>query len=486
MTAPRPLHAVPTPSTDPTSAEHTPPGGGGSVRAAEEAARAEVARARRDLPQVEPAVWECYLGGLTTAMATTSEADPIGIYTTLLCAAGVHLGQHPHVQAGDDHHPLLIWPMLIGRTGGGRKGASMSAARRLLRAADPGFVATNLRSGLTSGEGLAAIFADPEEPDDDTGLHTPDTERTPARRRGRALLPPGDRRLLVFEPEWAAVMARMRREGNTLSATLRAAWEGGDLSTLNVTARVAPDSHVGLLAHITPEEFRAKLSASDLAGGTYNRFLPIAVARAQFLPLSRGAPTELVDQLGASLAQRLEQGAQLGRIGLSAPAATLWRNLYVEFGTDHGDTGPVEQFLARTAPNCLRIAAIHAALDHTPNIEPEHLTAAAALMRYCIASVRTVFNRNEDLHRLRVFIDDAGPAGRTRTEITKECFGKKRSTEQIGELLERLLGAGVITQTVRRPPSGRGRPTEVYASAPGGEISELTNKPPDQGKHPPI
>ncbi|WP_084211533.1 DUF3987 domain-containing protein [Pseudonocardia acaciae] len=474
MTSPRPLHAVPS---------SAPPGttlgaGVGPARVAEDAARAEVARARRELPQVDDAVWECYLGGLTNGVAETSEADPIGIYTTLLAAAGVYLGQHPHVQAGDDHHPLLVWPMLIGRTGGGRKGASMSAARRLLRAADPGFLATNLRSGLTSGEGLAAIFAEPDDTQTDPDNPAePDTDRPPARRRGRALLPPGDRRLLVFEPEWAAVMARMRREGNTLSATLRAAWEGGDLSTLNVTARVAPDSHVGLLAHITPEEFRAKLSASDLAGGTYNRFLPIAVARAQFLPLSHGAPADLIDELGASLAKRLQKGAHLGRIGLTAPAAALWRGLYVEFGTDHGDTGPVEQFLARTAPNCLRIAAIHAALDNTPDIEPDHLNAAAALVRYSIASVRTIFSNNGDQRRLLDFITEAGPTGRTRTEITNVCFGKNRTSEDIEPLLDTLEAAGAISRA-KRPPGGKGgRPTAVYVAQRYGRNGE-TDKPP--------
>ncbi|HZD14969.1 MAG TPA: DUF3987 domain-containing protein [Pseudonocardiaceae bacterium] len=274
---------------------------------------------------------------------------------------------------------------------------------------------------------------------------------------------------MVFEPEWAVVMARMRREGNTLSATLRAAWEGGDLSTLNVTARIAPTSHVGLITHITPEEFRAKLSTSDLAGGTYNRFLPISVARAQFLPLSVGAPTELVANLGADLAQRLEHGTHLATIGFTAPAARLWRDLYVEFGTDHGDTGPVEQFLARTAPNCLRIAAIHAALDTANTIGPAHLTAAAALIRYSIASVRTVFSTTGDQRRLLAFLTDAGNQGRTKTEITNVCFGKNKDTRtEIEPLLAQLLAAGAITQTTRNPTGGRGRRAEIYLAAQPG------------------
>ena len=474
MSAPGPhLRALPNqPDDQPDFTSIEMPGE--RVGPGEQAARAEVARARRELPRVEQAVWDCYLGDLTARMATTSEADPVGIYASLLGAAGVYLGQNPRVQAGDDRHPLLVWPLIVGRTGGGRKGASWSAARRLLSAGVPDFVAANIKSGLTSGEGLAAIFAEPE----DDPLDPSGEAAAPSRRGGRGtggLLPPGDRRLLVFEPEWAAVMARMRRDGNTLSATLRAAWEGGDLSTLNVSARVAPSSHVGLIAHITPEEFRAKLSSSDLAGGTYNRFLPLAVARTQFLPLSSGAPADLVHDLGAGLADRLDAGSRTSSVGFTASAAVLWRDLYVEFGTDHGDNGPVEQFLSRTAPNCLRIAAIHAALDRKSAIEPDHLNAAAALIRYSIASVRTVFNHNEDTARLLAYITDAGPDGRTRREITSEHFGGNKKADYIDSMLNRLITSNAVTPTQRPRADGKpGRRAEVYI-AKGRDPTKETN-----------
>ncbi|WP_245607391.1 DUF3987 domain-containing protein [Pseudonocardia spinosispora] len=425
---------------------------------AELAARAEVARARRELPRVDDAVWNCYLGDLTARIAPTSEADPINIYASLLCAAGVHLGQKPRVQAGDDRHPLLVWPLIVGRSGAGRKGAGWSAARRLITSADPEFAATNIRSGLTSGEGLAIIFAEDDDPTDDSKAGN----RKDQPKAG-GLLPPGDRRLMVFEPEWAAVMARMRREGNTLSATLRAAWEGGDLSTLNVTARVAPNSHVGLLTHITPDEFRAKVSASDLAGGTYNRFLPLAVARSQFLPLSTGASDNVIAEHGIDFGRRLTEGAQLDTINLTPTATQLWRELYVEFGIDHGDTGPVEQFLARTAPNTLRIAAIHAAIDHTTHITTEHLHAAAGLVRYSIASVRTVFENNEDVAQLLAYITDAGPAGRTKQDITSGHYGGNKKAGDINTLLNRLITTGAITHAQRPRADGKpGRPTAIY------------------------
>ncbi|MFD7653992.1 DUF3987 domain-containing protein [Actinosynnema sp. NPDC059797] len=444
MTIPvRPLRAVPDPEVD----------------AAEARAHAEVARARAELPPLDPDIYECYLGEVVKQLADSTEGDPVGILASLICAAGVHMGQRPHIRAGDDPHPLLVWPLIVGRTGGGRKGASWSTPKRLLATTDPNFTSTNVRSGLTSGEGLAAVFADndPDEEAAGTGRGRKPT--------GAGLLPPGDLRLLVFEPEWAGVMSRMKREGNALSATLRQAWEGGDLSTLNVTARIAPSSHVGLLAHITPDEFRAKVSSSDLAGGTYNRFLPIAVARSKFLPLATGAAPALVADLGRGFAERLRDGAQIGALSFTERGAQLWRSLYVEFGIDHGDGGPVEQFLSRTAPNCLRIAGVHAALDGTDLIDAHHLTAAAALVRYSIASARSIFTADPTLTRLAAWISEAGTTGRTREEVRSDFFKRNKNANEVTALLGQLIDAGQVTRTTRPAAGGKGgRPTEVYAT----------------------
>lgn len=475
----RRLRVLHEPDPEPTGPAELDPVTLSALTLAEERAADEVRRARSVLPDLDRAAFGCYLGDLAAALDPTTEADPVAVLASLLAAAGVHLGPGPHVRAGDDRHPLLVWPLVIGRTSAGRKGASWGTARRLLAEASPEFMATNVRSGLTSGEGLAALFAEPDpEPtrgrgDDDHDDDTPALDGSPGRparaKRTRpaagGLLPVGDRRLLVLEPEWAAVMARMRREGNSLSATLRAAWEGGDLSTMNVTARIAPTSHVGLLAHITPGEFAAKVNASDLAGGTYNRFLPVAVARSKFLPNSTGADPDLLADLGADLAARLTIAARLGTLSFTPAGQDLWRQLYVEFGTDHGDAGPVEQFISRTAPNCLRIAAIHAALDRTPAIGPQHLTAAAALVRYSVQSARATLGSDLTLTRLAAWIANAGPAGRTRTDITVEFFGRKEKADTIAGYLDTLAAQGHITRTHQPRADGKpGRAREVFTT----------------------
>ncbi|WP_246154366.1 DUF3987 domain-containing protein [Saccharopolyspora hirsuta] len=431
----------------------------------ERRALAEIGRARAELPDRDEAMFGTYLGSLVRRLEPTSEADPANILASLMAATGVYLGDGPHMRAGDDRHPLLIWPMVIGRTGVGRKGAGWSAAKRLLLATDPDFVDRNIHSGLTSGEGLTQVFTD----DEAGAVGADDGEEEQGKGKKRAsLLPPGDRRLLAFETEWATVMARMKREGNTLSATLRAAWEGGNLSTLGVNARIVRDTHVAILAHITPKEFQAKLSASDMAGGTYNRFLPVFVAQTQFLPNSTGADPALLDHLAVDLRARLAAGSRLGQLGLTRDAAALWQRLYVEFGGYSAEDGPIEQFLSRAAPNCLRVAGLHAALDGVQLITVEHLTAAAAFVRYAVASARAVFSGNDTTApRLAAWIAEAGPAGRTRKDVTAEFFQGKTKAADIDRYIQQLIEKGEITESERARADGKtGRPTRIYLATP--------------------
>lgn len=427
---------------------------------------AQVDRARAWLPAIDPAVFDCYLGTLATEIDPYTEADRVGVMASLLAAAGVHVGPDAELPLGTERHPLVVWPLLIGQTGAGKKGTAWGAAKALLlaadHAADTGFVASNIHSGLSTGEGLAAVFAVDTDHDESAGS---------GKRRGARMLPEGDVRLLAYEPEWASAMARMKREGNTLSATLRAAWEGGNLTTLNVDARIARRGHVGILAHITPGEFKAKVSASDLAGGTYNRFLPLAVAQSKFLHLPTSPAPEVLSALGTGLAQRLEQAGRVTTVGFAPTTRDLWAALYLEFATATTPDGPagerLAEFTSRAAPNCLRVAALYAALDGDTLIQPGHLMAAAALVRYSLASaaavLRPVADHARALTRLAEWIAEAGAAGRTRTEVTSVFYNGKPPAE-MADMLASLADAGHVTVTERARPDGRGRRTTVYTA----------------------
>jgi hypothetical protein len=50
-----------------------------------------------------------------------SRLTPAGVLASLLAMAGVAAGPKAQVQVGNTRHPLLIWQLLFGRTGSGRK-----------------------------------------------------------------------------------------------------------------------------------------------------------------------------------------------------------------------------------------------------------------------------------------------------------------------------------------------------------------------------
>lgn len=390
------------------------------------------------------------LGEIVAAADPTTEADPVGVLASLLANVGVVIGPSPHVQIGNTRHPLLVWPLLFGRTGSGRKGEAGQTAETFIRTAAPDSAEFTV-SGLSSGEGLVERIKDPCDADED------ETRRKKSGGAGTH-----DKRLLVVEPEFSSVMARAKREGSTLAAVLRQAWDGRALSVLNRSALRASGSHVAIVGHVTPREFRLRLAETEMAGGTYNRFLPIYVERSKRLPLPGGvAPTQL-DDLATRLGAAIGQARHVTQLSLTGPSVHLWSDeLYDEFTEADDEDSAWTEFARRGAPYCLRIAAVYAVLDARRKIQPEDLVAAAALVRYSIASARHVLDRRHRdprLDRIRRALDGAGPDGLTRTQVS-ELFSRNLKRDQLDLLLEELLRDDTYEKSEIR---GAGRPAVTY------------------------
>ena len=122
-----------------------------------------------------------------------------------------------------------------------------------------------LAGGLSSGEGLIAQVRDHADEDGSQA--------------------PADKRRLVVEPEFAQMLKVLAREGNTLSAIVRQAWDGEPLQTIvrNDPLR-ATGANMAIVGHITRDELLRYLTATELANGFANRFLLIAVQRSKLLP----------------------------------------------------------------------------------------------------------------------------------------------------------------------------------------------------------
>lgn len=195
-------------------------------------------------------------GDVVTALSPHTEADAAALLATFLTLFGASVGSSPHAIADGSDHPARLFTVIVGRTSRARKGTAFQRVRRVMAEADPGFVSERLLGGLASGEGLVAAVQDGTDAEGNTV--------------------PADKRLAAYEPEFARVLKVCARDGSTLSALLRDAWDRGDLRVMTRRDPLrASNAHISLLGHITVEELRRNLTETDIANGFGNRLLYI-------------------------------------------------------------------------------------------------------------------------------------------------------------------------------------------------------------------
>lgn len=427
-------------------------------------------------PSVGPAVYHGVLGRIALRCASRSEADPVAVYATLLGACGAWLGPKPHITVQGTRHPLLIWPLLMGPTGSGRKGSALTHAQNYLRPAADG-IEDITSSGLSSGEGLIARIADVTE-----------TNSLPSKDA-----PAGtdDKRLWVEETEFASLMARASRDGSTLAAVLRQAWDGGALRVLTKASVTASSSHIGVTGHITPKEFISRMSKIDLAGGTFNRFLPIFTQRVTLddrLDLEED-PQHPV--LVAELRSALVAAGQVTRIRVRPDAQLLWRSIYSRLA-DLDENERWVEFSQRAAPYILRIACLLAILDSratwtgsrwdtdvVDTVGAEHLTAAAALVDYSMDTARYVMGPAEmDPDYARVLRAVVQRGEMTRTDIGR-MFSPDKRARVLDGLLVQMQGDPRLSVTTETT-SGRSR-VIVRSVLPALNATNATGDGPEPG-----
>ena len=401
-----------------------------------------------NLPHIHPAAWHGPLGEVVGLIAPSTEADPAAVLASLIALFGALVGDGPHVRVGGVRHPPRIWPLIVGKTGSGRKGTSFAEARNVARGwgnhADR-YTHDRVVSGLASGEGLIAALGGAPQ-----GLKPGDDQPEPVAPDGR---------LTVVETEFARVLAASKRDGSTLGPILRQLWDDGSAAILTRAAPLRVDgAHVGMIAHVTPRELQLRLAESDLAGGTLNRFLLIASERPQLL--SHELPHASLDKQAARLGTALERArAATGVVHRDHDADELWTDVYAALNAEEPD-GQLGSVLARGPAYTMRLALVYALADGCGSIATHHLLAALAVWQYSVATARLVFPEGAmaaTTNRLYAYVVAAGPAGRTRSEIS-HLFHRNKTARELDVFLTELERHGYLTQT-REDPDGRGRPT---------------------------
>jgi hypothetical protein len=397
-------------------------------------------------------------GDIVRAIEPHSEADPVALLVQMLLAYGSTIGRSAHFAAEGDRHYLNEFAVLMVRTSKGRKGTSWGNVRRILEAADPAWVADHIQSGLSSGEGLIYAVRDPV------------ITQQPVKEKGRFIeyeaveTDPGvtDKRLLVYEPEYASVLKHLERSGNTLSPILRQAWEAGDLRTLTKTSPTrATEAHISVIGHCTADELRRYLTATETANGFGNRHLWVCVRRSKALPDGGAFFQNQVAVLAERLRPVIEFGRRVGSMERDAEARAIWHDVYPSLS--EGKPGMIGAMLARAEAHVMRLACMYALFDLRAKVGQEHMLAALALWEYCERSVRYVFGdsigdpvADEILRLLR-----SSSGGVLRSEIM-DYLGRNQSSARIGQALGLLLEHKLVRFERQQADDGRGRPAERW------------------------
>lgn len=428
-------------------------------------------RTREGMPVLHSDALQGFAGDAVRALAPYTEASDVGVLATLLAGSGAMIGSGPHVQAGG-RQPGRVWPLLIGGTSSGRKGTAVNLASNVLAMADLDFMHRQRTSGLSTGEGLIHLVRDPAEPTEEDLARERDGK--PAKRDMGA----EDKRVLVVESEFARVLAASKREASTLSAVLREAWDGTPLA---ITTRANPlratGHHIVVVGSITPTELRTRLADVEVSNGLVNRFLMLRVTRSKLDPSGERAPDHLLAELGNDLRRRLSACRSAApRWRRTEAADQLWRALYLgPLNPENEDDSLFAQAISRAAPQVVRLSLLYAVLDGRPEVDVEHLAAAAALWDYSVASARMTFGSREengepeDLERLAQFVRDAGDKGRTRTEVT-QFFRRAKSVLELDGLCQQLVA--LDGYELGAPPDRSKHPVlRATGAVRGGEAS---------------
>lgn len=417
--------------------------------------KADDLRKADDIPWPDPPAPEAFhglAGDIIRAIEPHTEADPAGLLVQFLVAFGNAVGRGPYFATEADKHPLNLFAVLVGPTSKGRKGTSWGHIRRLFEAVDPTWAGTRIQSGLSSGEGLIWAVRDPIEKTE------PIKEGNRATGQYQQVVTDSgivDKRLLALESEFASTLRVLGREGNTLSAVVRQAWDNGSLRSLTKSSPArATGAHISIIGHITKDELRAYLDATEAANGFGNRFLWVGVRRSKVLP--RGGRICEVDftPLMRRLKEALEFAREVGEIRPDEQAWHIWDQVYESLS--EGKPGLLGAIISRAEAQVMRLGCIYAVLDLSSTIRREHLLAALALWGYAETSALFVFGgslgdpvADRILQALRHQVE-----GLTRTAI-RDLFDRHRSSSEITAALTTLLEAGLVRQEERDSDGGR-------------------------------
>ncbi len=330
-----------------------------------------------ELPTIGPVLSDDALHGIAGVIVRkllpNTEAHPAGLLVDMLLRFGNIVGRTAYYQVeGTQHYPVLD-AVRVGATSKARKGTSGDRITQLYADVSKSWSNRCCHSGLSTGEGIVAAVHD-----------------TYAKADGESVEGIKDKRLFIYESEFAGPLTVMQRDGNTLSRTVRDTYDGKVIETMTKSNPLtATGAHVSIMGDITVVELKKLLTNKELFNGFANRFLWVHVHRTKKLAFGGKDIDWTAEQ--STLRDAYDNSKRLKRMLFDRNARLMWKRFYDELLDREGVLGAIT---ARGEAQVVRLALIYALLDKAECINTQHLKAALAVWKYCDESVRYIFGNN--------------------------------------------------------------------------------------------
>jgi DnaB-like helicase N terminal domain/Protein of unknown function (DUF3987) len=369
------------------------------------------------IPKMGAEAFDGIAGDIVHCITPETEACGEAILMQFLVAIGNLFGVGPHAYVGATMHRCNLYMCLVGPTGCG-KGMAWDAVEWQLGRTSEEFTAKPFLTGMTSGEGVIMEAKELSGP------------------------------VLAVETEFARTITNMNRDGNSLNAILRQAFES---TRLRIPTKNNPiiveGSHLSLIAHVPPSELKGKLSPGDIENGLVNRFL---WARAYLGRLqSNGGCFENVQRSLAPYFEPLIFAVDFAK-ALKHPyrrdrdAQALWDEVYGPLRVR--PPGPHGSATARAAALTLRLSMIFAVLERDHEIRLHHLKSALAVWDYCDQTAKSIFGDGRTDRNMVKLIKAMEQAvnGLSRSEISRKVFGGHVPKDELTRLLDAARSSGQL------------------------------------------
>jgi putative DNA primase/helicase len=404
-------------------------------------------------PTLGPDAYHGLIGAFLRLLEGQTEGHPAAIGAHVLPCLGTMLGREVAYRAGTEIHFPKVNAIIVGPTSAGVKGVSENAAMLLVEDINRDFVARHSLTGVASGEAVIHEMRDDADP-------------------------PSEKRRIVMDAEFSAVLKVVRRDGSILGDVLRKVFDNRPLQnrTKSAGTEVASGHHLSILGATTPSELRSFTEEISILNGFANRFLYVWSELSVLLPVggSIDAPSikRLAEEFVAVQTWVRQKPAVNGTsrwysIAKDSPAFDVWNPFYDRRPGLPNESEMMTAITGRQVAHGARIALIYAVLDCCDHFEPEHIRAAIAWCDYCVATIRKVFTSGlgGKVGRLLDAIRASGEVGMDGAAQTL-LFRNTLKAAEVAVLRAEMEEQHLIV-SVTRPTAGRPRLTSYAISKRG-------------------